>query len=88
MGVELTRFDEEPVPPVTAVTRVRRIHPVRIPQQVIRPIQRQLRPAKRNYKTNPSDEENNPPETYGEHGELIHPHQDSTESPAHIDLED
>ncbi len=91
--VGLTRFDEAPVPPVTAVTRVRRIRPVRIPQRVIRPIRGRLRPARRNYKRNQTDEEGTtievePPETYGEHGELIHPHQDNPKSLPHIDLED
>ncbi len=93
----MTRFEETPVPPVFPVAPVRRVRPVRIPRRALRPLRRQLRPAwqarqearRRRADGEPAPlppPEADPPETYGEHGERLHPHGAAPPHPR-LDLE-
>lgn len=90
----MTRFREAPVPPVFAVAGVRKARSVRIPAQVIRPVRRRLRPAqdlRQAPQEGPAEAapplDENPPETYDEHGERIHPARSETPELTHFDVE-
>lgn len=85
-GGPMTRFDEDDVPPVRPIRRVRALRPVRIPPRVRRPVRRPLAPASlavqrwRARQMEPMDappeapapEEREAPETYGCQGEVHH----------------
>lgn len=94
----MTIFEEEPSPRAFRDLRLQRVGSVQVPMKVLGPLQRRLRQAwevRRSLKAaGPAGDAPEPegpsegeaPETYGEHGQLIHPHRETDGGTPHVDL--
>lgn len=91
----------DPVTRVGSVQRGQRVRAVQLPPGVVPPVGQRLlaawqrRKGQRRTEDEPEEPveeappflEVDPPETYGEHGELLHPHEAAASEGARLDLE-
>jgi len=93
----------DPVTRVASVLRSQRVGAIRLPPGVVPPAGQRLLAAWQRYREHreggegPEEEpagpgtepvpDGAPPETYGEHGELLHPHEAVAPERPHLDLE-
>ncbi|HJV88765.1 MAG TPA: hypothetical protein VJ623_00555 [Holophagaceae bacterium] len=85
----MTPREEDPLHPIAPVLRTDPARAIQVPARVLRAVrvpERWRGPERRRRRRAPPEPPPEPPETYDEHGVILHPHEEDTPV-IHLDLE-